>query len=30
MSAWLNAAALQKLTVERGLAAVRQWEAAHE
>lgn len=29
LSAWLNDAAEQALLVERGLAAVREWEAEH-
>ncbi len=29
LSGWLNAAAQRALVVEQGLAAVREWEAAH-
>ena len=29
LSAWLNAAAERALVVERGLTAVREWEAEH-
>lgn len=29
LSAWLNAAAERSLTIERGLAAVAEWEAEH-
>ena len=29
LSAWLNAAAVRALTVEEGLAAVREWEDEH-
>ena len=29
LSAWINAAAERALVVERGLAAVRAWEADH-
>ena len=29
LSAWLNAAAVRALTLEEGLAAVREWEDEH-